>query len=168
MWSPCAASEIVWLILPFLTGLATGWWAFASKRTRQQAAPGKNTGSASERREKASYSTLGLPYRLEDANEDVRVVETDTAAQLSPTLAETDDGGASAREGADNLQRIKGIGPALEIVLNNMGIRRFDQIAVWNDDDAANIRSQLGSFGNRIERDNWISQAKRLAGGAIE
>lgn len=168
MWSLCSANKIFWLILPFLIGLATGWWAFARKPSRQGAAPGNNVGSASEGRERASFSTLGLPYRREDSNEDVRVVEMNPPAQMPPTHSENGQGSASARDGSDNLQRIKGIGPALEMVLNNMGIRRFDQIAVWNDDDVANIRSQLGSFGNRIERDNWVGQAKRLSGSEIE
>ena len=64
--------------------------------------------------------------------------------------------------GADDLKLIKGVGPQLEGVLNDMGFWHFDQIAKWKKSDVAWVDSRL-KFKGRIERDNWIAQAKKLA-----
>ncbi len=64
----------------------------------------------------------------------------------------------------DDLKRIKGIGPKIENTLNELGIYHFDQIAQWSDKTVEWIDNYL-SFKGRIERENWISQAKKLAKG---
>lgn len=65
---------------------------------------------------------------------------------------------------ADNLKRVKGIGPANEKKLNAFGIYHFDQIANWTAGQAEWIGKEL-SFPGRIEREEWIEQAKVLASG---
>lgn len=65
-------------------------------------------------------------------------------------------------EKADDLKRISGIGPKLEQLLNGLGIRAVEQIAGWTDDDVRRIDAALGVDG-RIARDDWVSQAKKLA-----
>ena len=62
----------------------------------------------------------------------------------------------------DDLKRIKGIGPFLEKKLNELGIQTFKQIAQWDIDDISKISDQLEHFPKRVERDNWIEQAKKL------
>jgi len=69
---------------------------------------------------------------------------------------------------ADDLLRIKGLGPKLMAMLVDMGISRFDQIAAWNDEDVQRIDAQLGRFSGRITRDDWRTQAKFLAEGDTE
>ncbi|MBX5240987.1 5' DNA nuclease [Rhizobium sp. NLR22b] len=64
---------------------------------------------------------------------------------------------------ADDLKLIAGIGPKLEQVLNTKGIRGFAEIAAWTDEDIARLDAELGLSG-RIARDDWIGQAKVLAG----
>ncbi|SNY92533.1 Predicted 5' DNA nuclease, flap endonuclease-1-like, helix-3-turn-helix (H3TH) domain [Cohaesibacter sp. ES.047] len=66
--------------------------------------------------------------------------------------------------GADDLKRIKGVGKVIETKLNDVGIYHFDQIAKWN---RAHINwvSTLLSFKGRIDREDWIEQAKLLAAG---
>ncbi len=65
---------------------------------------------------------------------------------------------------ADDLKRVKGIGPANEKKLNAFGIYHFDQIANWSAEQAEFIGKEL-SFPGRIEREDWIEQAKVLASG---
>ncbi len=68
----------------------------------------------------------------------------------------------------DDLKRIKGVGPQLEAKLNAIGITSFAQIAKWTKKDQADFNEQL-SFSGRIERDDWVAQAKILAkGGSTE
>ena len=70
--------------------------------------------------------------------------------------------------GGDDLKLIKGVGPKLEGVLNDMGIYLFNQIAEWTPADVAWVDARL-KFKGRIDRDGWIEQSKILgAGGATE
>lgn len=73
--------------------------------------------------------------------------------------------GLSAPKGpADDLKRIGGVGPVLEKKLNGFGIYHYAQIASLTEADIAKIDAHL-NFKGRIQRDNWIAQAKALASG---
>jgi len=67
----------------------------------------------------------------------------------------------SAPDNADDLKVISGVGPALEGKLNGFGIYTYEQIANWNEENIAAF-DQLLSFKGRIERDDWLKQAKDL------
>ena len=66
---------------------------------------------------------------------------------------------------ADDLKKIKGIGPALERQLNELGIWHFDQIAAWTPEQVAWIDGNLVRFKGRATRDGWVEQARILASG---
>jgi NADH-quinone oxidoreductase subunit E len=68
--------------------------------------------------------------------------------------------------GADDLKRIKGVGPKLEGVLNDIGIYHFDQIASWSPEEVAWADENLVGFKGRVSRDGWVQQAKELADAA--
>ena len=73
---------------------------------------------------------------------------------------------SSARAGgADDLKMIKGVGPKLEIMLNDLGFYHFDQIAVWSAAEVAWVNDNLAGFKGRVSRDNWVEQARKLATG---
>ncbi len=63
----------------------------------------------------------------------------------------------------DDLKRISGVGAVLERLLNDLGVYYFFQIASWSPADVKHVDDRLASFKGRIERDNWIDQAKKLA-----
>ena len=63
---------------------------------------------------------------------------------------------------ADDLKRITGVGPKLEETLNGLGIYHFDQISLWTPDTVAWVDNYL-SFKGRIDREEWIAQAKAFA-----
>ncbi len=65
---------------------------------------------------------------------------------------------------ADDLKLISGVGPKLEKTLNGLGFWHFEQIAKWKKADVAIVDDEL-SFKGRIDRDDWIKQAKALAKG---
>ena len=72
----------------------------------------------------------------------------------------------AAREGgADDLKKIKGVGPKLEQLLNSMGFFHFDQVAAWTETEVAWVDENLVGFKGRVSRDNWVEQAKHLAAG---
>lgn len=62
----------------------------------------------------------------------------------------------------DNLQEIRGIGPALEKTLHAIGIHHFHQIAQFDAADVGRVAREIGRFGNRIVRDDWVGQARVL------
>ena len=65
---------------------------------------------------------------------------------------------------ADRLQAISGIGPVIERVLNDLGIYRFGQLARLTPDNIEWLASRIGWFPQRIQRDDWVGQARRLHG----
>lgn len=66
---------------------------------------------------------------------------------------------------ADDLSRIKGVGPKLVALLGELGVTSFAQIAAWSEEDITRIDAQLGRFAGRITRDQWVEQAKLLSAG---
>ena len=67
----------------------------------------------------------------------------------------------------DNLKLIRGIGPRNEGRLNDIGVFRFAQIAAWTRRQQREIGEEL-AFPGRIEREGWVTQAKRLAAGGAK
>ena len=83
------------------------------------------------------------------------VVETTPAMTPAPAAPAT----------ANDLTRIKGVGPKLVALLADLGVTTFAQIAAWSDADVERVDAQLGRFKGRITRDQWIEQAKLLSAG---
>lgn len=79
------------------------------------------------------------------------------AAPTGPVLLEVPNGEP------DDLTQIKGIGPKLSTLLNDLGIYHYAQIAAWSDADGEWIDDKL-AFKGRVAREQWIAQAKALAG----
>ena len=69
---------------------------------------------------------------------------------------------AEAGAPADDLTRIKGIGPKLEIMLHDLGVYTFAQIATWSDDEIDRVDDNLTAFKGRARRDDWRDQAREL------
>lgn len=88
--------------------------------------------------------------------------EAKPAAEKKPQVLYTD--GATDGE-PDDLKKIKGIGPKFEGDLNAKGVYYFRQIAAWSPEDIKMVDEIIDSFPGRIERDEWVKQAKELAKG---
>jgi predicted flap endonuclease-1-like 5' DNA nuclease len=65
---------------------------------------------------------------------------------------------------ADDLKLIKGIGKQNEGRLHGLGIWHFDQISAWSKQNVLWAGSYL-AFPGRIEREEWVTQARQLAAG---
>jgi predicted flap endonuclease-1-like 5' DNA nuclease len=70
--------------------------------------------------------------------------------------------GIAQKHEADNLTIINGIGGWIEEKLNALGIFTFRQIASFNEEDVEIVTEAIEFFPERIERDEWVSQAKEL------
>lgn len=76
----------------------------------------------------------------------------------------TDD--TAADRGHDDLKRIRGIGRKIEEQLNAAGVTRYRQIAAWTSADVDRVNNLVG-FSGRVERENWIEQARILEAGGL-
>lgn len=64
----------------------------------------------------------------------------------------------------DDLKQIKGISPAIESSLNQIGIFHIDQVAAWDQKAIVWLDNHLGLKG-RAGREKWVEQARGLAAG---
>ncbi|HEX6114307.1 MAG TPA: hypothetical protein VFZ10_18565 [Geminicoccaceae bacterium] len=121
----------------------------------------------------------GARHQAEVSRLEARVAELETGAvkahEAPPAVARSVNGRPSAgSEGAappplpgpegapDDLQRINGIGPGIERTLHELGIYHFHQIAGFTPENVVWVDRRL-RFKGRIEREDWIGQARRLA-----
>jgi predicted flap endonuclease-1-like 5' DNA nuclease len=112
----------------------------------------------------------GAPAELHAVLAEMRRVEATLPAPKSgrnrrqPTRAGVAPPMLSApRDGnADDLARIKGLGPKSLEKLHALGVFHYDQIAVWSLDNARWISAALEAPG-RVERGKWVQQAQALA-----
>lgn len=77
------------------------------------------------------------------------------ATRIAPEMLPAPEGPA------DDLTRIKGIGPKLSARLNDLGIYHFKQIAAWTKTEAQWVDEYL-AFKGRVGREKWIKQARAL------
>ncbi len=173
------AAGPVRFLLALAIGIATAWWIWARREPASE---------EYDYEEGEQHRTTPLP---DEGGEDVLEVGEEAEIAIDPdgdpdddpyplatALAATAHATADPEEDArpniaaavgesDDLTRINGIGPKLHALCNALGIRRFDQIAKWKADDIAEVDAYLGGFKGRIERDQWVQQAKLLALGHI-
>lgn len=60
---------------------------------------------------------------------------------------------------------IKGVGPKLETLLNELGFYHFDQVAKWTKAEVEWADANIKGIRGRASRDEWVKQAKLLAAG---
>ena len=87
-------------------------------------------------------------------------------AEAKPAAAEAEakPAKAAASEAQEDVTLIGGVGPALKKKLEAAGYGTLTAIAALSADDVAKLDTEL-KLGGRIERDEWIEQAKELLAG---
>lgn len=108
---------------------------------------------AAETRASAAEARLSAAEaRASDA--EARAAEAEARAAATPTRAPV--------VAADDLKRIKGIGPAFERKLHSLGVTSYAVIANWTEADIERIAEALAILPQRISRDGWIENARKL------
>jgi NADH-quinone oxidoreductase subunit E len=110
------------------------------------------------------------PAATKDAGaKDTARKSTQSPAEKSPAAGKAAAG--SARPSGierpaepDDLKLISGVGPKIEATLNDLGVWTYTQIAGWKKAEREWVDDHL-RFSGRIERDDWVKQAKALAKG---
>ncbi len=91
---------------------------------------------------------------VEDGDTTMGEAEPQTRKILEEEPADADD--------KDDLKRIKGVGPAIEKTLNDLGIFSYNQIAQMSEYEIDRVAQRLKGFRSRIYRQDWIGQARDL------
>jgi predicted flap endonuclease-1-like 5' DNA nuclease len=63
---------------------------------------------------------------------------------------------------SDDLRAVRGIGPSMERTLHSLGIVSYRQLALLDGAELERVRAELTEFRNRIEREDWVGQARAL------
>ena len=93
---------------------------------------------------------------------------TGELAGLRSVRSEAYSATATGKAGPDDLKRIRGVGVLIERKLNSMGINSYAQVANWTSAEIDRV-SQVLDFKGKVERENWVEQARILsAGGQTE
>ncbi|SHH26052.1 NADH-quinone oxidoreductase subunit E [Marivita hallyeonensis] len=124
-------------------------------RAKGDAAAPRDIGDASDKRSEAPGQAEGV-----EAVAKPPLNVADAPAGVKPQALDGPRDG-----GADDLKQIKGVGPKLEQLCNDLGFYHFDQIAGWTAEEVAWVDENLKGFKGRVSRDNWVEQAKTLASG---
>ena len=127
-----------------------------------------------KRKAKPAGRASSAPARLVSGAAPRRGAGSKASGKKAPTVKRTAKAAADADKGRpprvkkpakpDDLKLIAGVGPKLEGVLNGLGIYKFEQVAKWKKAERDWVDSYL-KFKGRIERDDWVKQAKALAKG---
>ena len=77
-----------------------------------------------------------------------------------PTVSEAPTGEIPAV--TDDLRAVRGIGRTMESKLHGLGIVSYRQLAMLDGAELERVRAELTDFRNRIEREDWVGQAREL------
>jgi small subunit ribosomal protein S2 len=131
-----------------------------------------DTAEASTKPEKEEKKAAKAEAPAEPVKAEEKAEEKPAKATAKEQAAEESEAGDSeiqplfkAPKGEpDDLKKISGVGPVLENKLHQLGITKFTQIAKFSAKDIEKVDDAL-NFKGRIERDDWVAQAKSLASG---
>lgn len=115
----------------------------------------------------------GIEPDFDYAAEDTRPAHSDPAM---PDIAQSDQAAGHVTDPGslpsillsqrpaevDDLKRIKGVGGKMERILNDKGVYQFRQIAAFSDTDIEWVNEAIDAFPGRIQRDDWVGQARDL------
>ena len=135
------------------------------KATPVKAAPAKATPAPKKASAKAAApkpDTATKPKATPAAK-----AATSPSKKPAPKQAAAVKAATAAPQIPDDVALLKGVGPKLVALLQSMGVTSLEQIAAWSAADVTEIDSKLGTFAGRINRDNWVDQAKLLTTGDV-
>lgn len=103
----------------------------------------------------AAVDSSSLVFEIDDIEEEPELKTTSDKPVMNKKIAV---------EGIDrdDLTKIDGVGPFLQTKLNEIEVYTYAQIADWNSARIAEVTEKISYFPGRIEKDNWVGQARSL------
>ncbi|WP_428604225.1 hypothetical protein [Sedimenticola sp.] len=157
---------LIWILLAFGLGGVIGWLLRGFTHGFQD--DEKSDGEAIGRGDDHIIVSL-LRAELNEYKKRLQALESTTEApkpsteKAKPVIA--DDWRPTPLPGpkgeADNLKKVRGIGPKIEQTLNDLGIYHYYQIAALSKENIRWLNNHL-HFPGRIEREQWVEQTREL------
>jgi predicted flap endonuclease-1-like 5' DNA nuclease len=177
---PADATTLIPLILIALVVLVIAVWAF--NRANRKARISDEDGGPGIFRDVLEEGAAPAPRNqaLIDAPRGIDIIQGELSAMANAQataaapLGTDEEAGADIAPppppvapagAADDLTRIKGLGPKIAALLGEFGVTSFAQIAAWTPEEVERIDAKMGRFSGRITRDQWVEQARLLAAG---
>jgi predicted flap endonuclease-1-like 5' DNA nuclease len=152
----------LWLLVALLILIGVVFLLSARKKS-VDAAPGERPAEVEEREITPPAAAAAAAAVAADP---MVAAITEPSPLVPPVAADPVVVAPSAQsDAADDLLKLKGVGPKLNLLLIELGVTRYAQIASWSEADIAAIDAKLGNFKGRPVRDQWVDQAKYLAAG---
>jgi NADH-quinone oxidoreductase subunit E len=141
----------------------------ATERAASVSAPvhsAANANKATSKVEGAVKQRDGAKAKAEPAAA-FKAPEVKNRAAAKPLLEDKNRPAGMARPATvDDLKLISGVGPKNEKILNELGIYTYAQVAAWKKAERDWVDGYL-NFHGRVEREDWVKQAKALAKGGV-
>lgn len=163
----------IWLLSAAFLGLFMGWLIWGRSSDEDRSGIENQLHACQKRCQELEKQVEGVATSYsENMGEASHFVST-TAAEDSSLGSEAENAVSgenkpaflSAPDGeVDDLKKISGVGSVLEKTLNELGIFHYQQIAEFTDEHIEWVDNYL-SFTGRINREDWVGQAKKLAEG---
>lgn len=158
--SQLLADNWILLAIALIVGLVVAWYLFRSnRRTRVTGARTDVLDEGAERAQRNSALVESPPAAARQPEPDVTPGGVSSAGGAVAAATKTSE------TAGDDLTRLKGVGPKLAVLLHELGVTSFSQIAAWDEAEIDRIDARLGRFQGRIRRDDWTGQARLLAEG---
>lgn len=121
-------------------------------------------GAETEEEELSRVKNELAAERARFSNPDLNPLQSDSDPDLQPHSQTR----FTPSKTADDLQQIFGIGPLTEKALNELGITSYSQLAQLEKHDIQHIADALEIGPGRIERDNWVGNARSQLEDVLE
>lgn len=111
---------------------------------------------------KADLGSSQITPQASSISEEVSPEERTSKARSAVSAAIGSKIKTASADIKDDLKKINGIGPFIEKKLNDIGIYTYEQISQFDTELIAQITDAIQFFPGRINRDDWVGQAKKL------
>jgi large subunit ribosomal protein L21 len=151
---------------PLVAGATVAGEIVGQKRTATILVFKKRRRQNSKRRRghRQSLTTVRITEILTDGAGPSKAKQVKAEPAVAEAVAPKTAAGDVPAAGGDDLKKLSGVGPVIEKKLHAMGVTTFAEIAAWSAEDIVRVDEAL-SFKGRIERDDWVGQAKKLQAG---
>lgn len=172
---------VIMLLVAFLLGFILAWILKKNKKTASASVhESSEINRLKENNRSLSASKIRMEADIKAFQHKLKVCENEKAeltknavsnsAQVANAAVSDSDAEnarklgfkAVAADRKDDLTRISGVGPFIEKKLNGLGIYTFEQISEFTPETIDKVTKAIEFFPGRIQRDNWVKQAKEL------
>jgi len=157
-----ATIEIISMLLgSAIIGYLTGWLYCKSVFEKKITIIESDKHELNNRIVNLDGTIVDLHKTISDKNNEIEKLILTHISERKHLLDYTSFGTAKEEE-KDDLKMISGIGPFIEERLHALDIYTFRQISKFTAHDIETINEAIIYFSGRIERDEWVAQAREL------